>query len=81
MPRLDGTGPAGKCPGSGRGRGVCGSGYCPGCGRMFLRGIAERKSFLKQPIDPKEKKKLLEEELDMMKAELEAIEKDIKENK
>ncbi len=81
MPRLDGTGPAGKGPGTGRGMGTCGSGYCPGCGRIFLRGLAGRESFLRQPIDPEEKKKLLEEELGLMKDELEAVEKEIKENK
>lgn len=71
MAKLDGTGPQGAGPQTGRGMGPCGRGFGVGlCGRRM--GLGRR--FLGQ----KEGKELLKEEEKMLEEELKAIKEDIK---
>lgn len=81
MPRLDGTGPAGKGKLTGRQLGNCegalsrGRGFGPcGRGRGFGRGFARTIEFSSE-----QKKKILEAELAELNAEQEEIEKQLKE--
>lgn len=78
MPRFDGTGPAGMGPRTGRGMGLCGSGFgrgygmgsgynCPTC-PMYGRRMTKD-----------EEKELLKEELEEVKAEAKAVEERLSE--
>ena len=73
MPKLDGTGPMGQGAGTGRGMGPCGAGMRMGWG---CRGGYGRRRF----ISPKnelsaleDEEKMLLEELEVVKAEKEAL--------
>ncbi len=67
MPRFDGTGPMGYGPGTGRGLGPCGAGMRRGWGWGGY-GYGARRF-----ISPKNELAALEEEEQMLEAELEAI--------
>lgn len=73
---MDGTGPQGLGPMTGRGLGPCGCGMRRG----FGRGYGRRFGFSVNLTD-KEEKKILEEELKEIDLEKQAIEKRIKEIK
>lgn len=97
LPGIDGSGPMGAGPMSGRGLGLCtevnGERYGVGFGRGFGRGRAYRCGFgpgfgpafargfgrgvvWNQP-SPKTRKELLQEERDMLKGRLEAIDEQL----
>ncbi len=74
MPRLNGEGPWGQGPGSGRGLGFCSGGRAwgnRGFGRRFLSSKNEMAAL-------KEEEKMLEKELDMIREEKAALEKEEK---
>lgn len=88
MPRLDGTGPMGMGPMTGRGSGRCGGyragrplrgrgmglGYRIGCRRTpYEYGVASNAYRL----SPEEEKEMLLREKELLEAQLEAIEKEI----
>ena len=66
MPKYDGTGPAGRSPGTGWGRGPCGAGR--GCARGFGGGFGFRRFWTKS-----EEKQGLQEEKEMLENEMKAI--------
>lgn len=75
MPRLDGTGPAGQGPMTGRGMGPCGAGY--GYGRGRGRGMGYGRCFgwgfqtsYRQPT--------ITEEKDMVQDDVEALREELK---
>jgi len=70
MPRFDGTGPMGQGPMTGRGLGPCGQGQKRG------RGFGFRRFFTRQ-----EETDDLKVYRDELKAELAAVEKELKEDK
>lgn len=75
MPRMDGTGPMGAGPMTGRGLGICGGGMGVGrCGRGrgwgFWGSFRSPKNQL-QALEDEEK--ILVEELEAVKAEKEAL--------
>jgi len=74
MPRFDGTGPMGQGPMTGRGLGSCGGGM--GYGRGQGRGFGFRRFFSR-----KEEVKDLETYKEDLKAELKAVEEELRENK
>lgn len=76
MPRYDGTGPAGQGPMTGRGQGPCNN-YCAGCGRRLGLGKLGFRFPRQEPLDKQEQKKLLETELDAVRADLDAINKEL----
>ena len=67
MPGFDGTGPRGFGPGTGRGLGPCGRGYRWGFGRGYRWGYPAR------PLTKEEQKKILQEEIDYLKKQLEEL--------
>lgn len=67
MPRFDGTGPASGGTGTGRGLGPCGCGLRRGLGRRF-----DFTSPIK--LSKEQQKKVLEAELEQLKAETKQIE-------
>ena len=69
MPRLDGTGPNGQGPKTGRGLGTCGAGLRRGCG-CGLRRFFSPKNYISTL---EEEEKMLEEELAAVKKEKEAL--------
>ncbi len=76
MPGLDGTGPGGYGPGTGRGMGPCGRGmaYGRGFGRGFGRGRGFGAGFYgnyvePEPLSKEAQKQLLEAELKRIEAE------------
>jgi hypothetical protein len=71
MPRLDGTGPQGQGPATGRGFGPCGAGFRRGCN--YGRGWG-RQRF----ISPKNELSALEQEEKSLQEELEAIQEEKK---
>ncbi len=73
MPNLDGTGPQGKGPMTGRGMGTCGKGRGQGFGRRMVR-CCDR-------IDKNPTKNDLEAYVSNLKKELEDVEKEIAEMK
>ena len=89
MPALDGTGPAGAGPMTGRGMGPCGRGYGygKGHGRGFGQGIGFGRRFMgwfgwgnnypqsSYQIDPKEEKAMLKDEIKAMQERLKELEK------
>ena len=83
MPNMDGTGPRGMGPLTGRGFGPCGKGYGRGfgAGRGFGRGMGWRAAFA--PVYPVQQapiyKEPTKEELEQEKAEIERELKEIKE--
>jgi len=86
MPRRDGTGPLGSGPATGRGMGPCvnpngAPGYGNfGCGRNLGRGCGRgfRRPFDGTGYAPINDKAVLEQERNFLKAELDAIEKQLK---
>ena len=78
MPGLDGTGPLGSDPLTGRGLGPCGRGlaFRRGFGRGFSWRYVEPITLTKE-----EQEKVLEAELKQIEADKEEIEKKIKELK
>ena len=68
MPMRDGTGPTGRGPMTGRGMGPCGAGYGRGYGRGF--------NCPRYPVNisKEDEKKLLEEELEIIKKRLKELE-------
>lgn len=77
MPKYNGTGPAGRGPGTGRGMGPCGGGTARGrrdAGRG--QGVGWRR-FLRNPFNSatseKEEAEILEEELKDIKSRLSQI--------
>ena len=74
MPRFDKTGPLGYGPRTGRGMGPCGDGF--GWGGGFGRGFGWRRFFTK-----KEEKELLEEDIEDLEQELNAIKERLSELK
>ena len=75
MPKLDGTGPMGQGPRTGRGLGSCGGGMGQGCGCMFGRGFGFRRFFSpkNQLIDLEDQERMLEEELEAIREEKTAL--------
>jgi hypothetical protein len=71
MPKLDGTGPAGQGPMTGRGMGNCGGGMRRGFGFGF--GCRRFISPKNQMISLEEQEKMLEEELSVIKEERKAL--------
>ncbi len=70
MPKMDGTGPLGQGPMTGRGMGPCGGGMRMGCcGRGQGWGAGFRRFFRA----PKNQLQALEEEEKMLTEELEAV--------
>ena len=72
MPNLDGTGPMGQGPKTGRGMGL-GWGCCGGC--RCGRGFGFRRFFSpkNELADLEEQEKMLEEELDVVREEKSAL--------
>jgi len=83
MPGLDGTGPAGQGPMTGRGLGPCGCGMRRGFGRGFGRGLGLRCWRYAVPLSltKEEQKKILEAELKEIDLEKQEIEQTLKEMK
>ena len=83
MPAQDKTGPAGQGPLTGRGLGPCGFGLRRGFGRGFGRGFRSMFPLIgpTQPVvlTSTEEKQILQDELKQMKAEMQEIEKRLKE--
>ena len=75
MPRFDGMGPMGQGPMTGRGLGPCGGGmgYSRGYGRGLGRGFGFRRFF-----SQKEEVEDLKSYQEDLKAELKAIEEELK---
>ncbi|MFA5127135.1 MAG: DUF5320 domain-containing protein [Patescibacteria group bacterium] len=70
MARMDGTGPMGQGPMTGRGMGPCGGGIRAGwCGRGQGRGVGFGRFFR----SPKNQLQALEDEEKMLLKELEAV--------
>ena len=89
MPNMDGTGPRGFGPLTGRLLGPCSTGngisggYGRGFGRSFGRGYGYRRFFLlnSESLTKTDEKKLLEEDLKEIESEKQEIEKRLKELK
>ena len=85
MPRLDGTGPQGQGPLTGRGMGDC-TGAIPvncfrrGLGLRSRRGMGMGMGWSATDLTPGERKEALKKEKELLKQELEAIEEEIKES-
>ena len=84
MPKLDGTGPQGQGPMTGRGCGKCNGSQ--GTGMGVGRGLGcrgGRRGFGRMAVglSPDETKKALEIEKELLKQELEAVEKELKAQK
>ena len=84
MPGLDGTGPMGRGPLTGRGFGPCGRGrgFGAGYGRGFGRGYGYGYGYRSaEPINlsKEEQKKILQAELNDVEAEKEELKKRIQE--
>jgi hypothetical protein len=87
MPGMDGTGPDGRGPMTGRGIGQCGRGYGRGLGRGMGRGFGCGRgrgfgmSYGRTPVSltPAEEKKILEAELSEIDKEKKEIEQRLKE--
>jgi len=83
MPRLDGTGPAGMGPMTGRGLGPCGYGYGRGYGRGWGLGMGYGRGFdyglpwnpvsYRQPTAAEEKN-IVQDDIAALKEELKAAE-------
>lgn len=81
MPKLDGTGPQGQGPMTGRGCGKCGGGQGVGTGigrGLGCRGGRRGLGRMAVGLSPEETKKALETEKEFLKQELEMIEKELK---
>jgi len=82
MSGLDGTGPVGQGPMTGRGLGPCGCGMRRGFGRGFGRGLGLRYwRYAPVSLTKEEQKKILEAELKEIDLEKQEIEKRLKEMK
>ena len=85
MPGMDGTGPLGQGPLTGRGLGPCGAGFRRGFGRGMGRGLGRgfrRFALAGQPqvvLTEGDEKKILEEELKELELDRKEIEKRLKE--
>lgn len=70
MPRLNGTGPQGMGPGTGRGLGSCAQGFGAGCcGRRFYTKSEEKELLVESVKNLKEDLKAAEERLAEIKSE------------
>lgn len=78
MPGFDGTGPTGAGSRTGRGMGPCGtgSGFDGGCGWRARMGLGGFKSPKNQQQALQADQKDLETQLEIVKAELEAVKKE-----
>lgn len=74
MPRLDGTGPWGMCPGTGWGLSPCGAGMRRGWGRRGGYGYG---FGFRRFISPKNELAALEDEEKILEEELAAIKEEI----
>ena len=84
MPGMDGTGPLGQGPLTGRGLGPCGAGFRRGFGRGMGRGFGFRRFALvpqSMELTQANEKKILQEELKEIELEKKEIEKRLKELK
>ncbi len=90
MPGMDGTGPLGQGPLTGRGLGPCGAGFRRGFGRGMGRGICRGFgrgfALAGQPVQQvafseADEKKILEQELKELDLDKKEIEKRLKELK
>jgi len=84
MPNMNGTGPQGQGPMTGRGLGPCGGGMRRGCGRGFGRGFGRGRFALgteQVTLTKDQEKKVLEAELVEIEAEKAEIQKRLKETK
>jgi len=86
MPGMDGTGPLGQGPLTGRGLGPCGAGagFRRGFGRGMGRGLGVRRFALvpqQMELTQANEKKILQEELKEIELEKKEIEKRLKELK
>jgi hypothetical protein len=87
MPGMDGTGPLGQGPLTGRGLGPCGAGFRRGFGRGMGRGLGMGRRFALagQPqqvvFSEADEKKILEQELKELELDKKEIEKRLKELK
>lgn len=79
MPNRNATGPSGLGPRTGRGMGPCNN-YCSGCGRRLC--FARQSSSQPTPttLSLSEHKKLLEDELAAVKADLAIVNKALDDN-
>jgi len=78
VPGMDGTGPLGQGPLTGRGFGPCGCGMRRGFGKGYGRGFGFRRQVT---LTKEEEKKILEAELKEIDLEKQEIEKRLKEMK
>jgi len=82
MPNIDGTGPQGLGPMTGKGLGPCGGGMRRGCGRGFGRGFGFRARYATPvALTKEEEKKILEADLKDLEVEKDAIQRRLKEMK
>ena len=86
MPAQDRTGPLGAGPLTGRGLGPCGAGFRRGFarfGRGFGRAIPLASPIVQESVvlTEAEEKQILQDELKQMKAEMQEIQKRLKELK
>jgi len=84
MPKLDGTGPQGAGPMTGRGCGKCNGAQGTGMGMgrgLGCRGGRRGLGRMAVGLSPEETKKVLETEKELLKQELDAIEKELKDQK
>lgn len=81
MPRMDGTGPMGYGPFTGRGFGPCGRGMRRGFGRGFVWRQFSGTAYTAEPVTlaKEEQKKILEAELKEIEAEKKEIQNKLKE--
>ena len=79
MPRIDGTGPQGAGPLTGRGLGPCGRGLARGRGGWFGRGLGLARGLgFGRRWTPTDEKATLEEEEQILKEELAQIQEEKK---
>ncbi|HRY60071.1 MAG TPA: DUF5320 domain-containing protein [Patescibacteria group bacterium] len=82
MPKLDGTGPQGAGPLTGRGCGKCNGAQRTGMGRgLGCRGGRRGFGRMAVGLSPVETRKALKIEKELLKQELEAVEKGLKAQK
>lgn len=72
MPRFDRTGPNGQGPLTGRGLGPCGRGI------GFRQGFGRGFNFRQPQLTKKEEKEILEQELELTRQDIKAIEERLK---
>ena len=78
MPRLNGNGPQGMGPQTGRGMGPCGGGTgfqggYSGCGRGFRRGMGFGRMSMPMSMTNKDESEMLEDEAGIIENQLKSI--------